>query len=136
MPKDPQLRITLRRWFSAQSKYKRLRGMASASTFPFNTLRRYFSGKRPPKKNLQLLAEFTGIDFSLDAPSIRPIEIIAKPHDEKKKLYAAQLLGDLKNDIARCLSSSLPARKVLAAGRVATQVLGFSGADWPPRRHP
>ena len=117
MPKDPQLRITLRRWFSTQSKYKNLREMAEAAAIPFNTLRGYFSGKRPTQKNLQRLAESTGIDFSLDAPSIQPDQNIANPHDEKKRIYAEQLLGDLQHDIAKCLSGIVPAQKVLAAGR-------------------
>jgi transcriptional regulator with XRE-family HTH domain len=120
MPKDSQLRITLRRWFSTQSKYKSLREMATASAIPFNTLRGYFSGKRPTEKNLQRLAESTGLELSFSAPSIQPITDIAEPHDEKKKIYAAQLLGDLHYDLSRCLSSLLPAQKVLAAGKRET----------------
>ncbi len=117
MPKDPELRITLRRWFSNQSKYPNLREMANASAIPFNTLRGYFSGKRPKDKNLRRLAEATGLDLSLSADLFQPTTNIANPYDERKKLYAAQLLGELHYDLSRCLSSLLPAQKVLSEGK-------------------
>ena len=103
MPKDPQLRITLRHWFSAQSKYKSLREMATASAIPFNTLRGYFSGKRPTKKNLQRLAESTGLDLSSGDPSSQPTARIVWPQAEEKKTYAAD--GWPANSVLFCFHS-------------------------------
>jgi len=117
MPKDLELKITLKRWFSTQSKYQNLREMANASAIPFNTLRGYFSGKRPTGKNLVRLAEATGLDLPPPPKPQQPTTDGIHLYDEKKKFYAAQLLGDLHYDLTRCLPSLLPAEEVLVEGR-------------------
>src|SRR6267378_751985 len=84
MPKDPQLRIVLRGWFSNQSKYSSLRDMSNASAIPFNTLRGYFSGKRPTEKNLKKLAEATGLELSLSPKSSQSNTEVTNTQDETR----------------------------------------------------
>lgn len=113
MPKDPQLRIVLRGWFSNQSKYSSLRDMSNASAIPFNTLRGYFSGKRPTEKNLKKLAEATGLELSLSPKSSQSNTEATNTQDENKRSYAAQLLGDLHYDLTRCLWSLVSAGRLI-----------------------
>jgi hypothetical protein len=99
VPRDLQLRATLREWFAGQPKYKNLREAASSVGIPFDTLRGYFSGKRPTGKNLRLLIELTGLPLD-------PVPRAAGPQPNiKSRLYASRLLDELQYDLARCIAS-------------------------------
>jgi hypothetical protein len=93
--------------------------MASALAIPFNTLRGYFSGKKPSNRNLKLLKEVTGLELSLDRLS-KEETAIAPPSSQadakNKRLFAVKVLEDLHCDLARCLTSIPPAQNALSIG--------------------
>lgn len=100
MPKDLQFKAVLTEWLASQSKYKNLREAASGIGVPFNTLRGYFSGKRPSGKNLKLLIDATGVELNL---TYQPAK--SGMPNPKSRIYATRLLDELQYDLARCLAS-------------------------------
>jgi hypothetical protein len=130
--RDLQFRTALREWFAGQSKYKNLREAASGIGIPFDTLRGYFSGKRPNGKNLHLLIELTGV--ALD-PSRK---LATSQANFKGRLFANRLLDELQFDLARCIASipsiqstlkdSFPAGKVRTSPRAGRQVQSLMDA--------
>ena len=100
MPQDLQLKAALAAWFAGQSKYKNLRDASAGLGIPFNTLRGYFSGKRPSAKNLKILLDATGLALY----PTRETEHSKRP-DLKGRRYASRLLEELQYDLARCIAS-------------------------------
>jgi hypothetical protein len=130
--RDPQFRAALREWFVGQSKYKNLREAASGIGIPFDTLRGYFSGKRPGGKNLQALVELTGIALELPHESAKPQPNL------KDRIYASRLLDEVQYDLARCIASiptvqaslrdGASTRKVRTSPRAGRQVQSLMDA--------
>lgn len=119
VPKDVQLKAPLARWFSSQNKFSSIREMSSSLSIPFNTLRGYFSGKRPSARNLRILKDVTGLDLDFSKPVKVQTNIPlfnSSSEDKSKKLYAVKLLQDLHYDLARCLTSIPPAQAALSVG--------------------
>jgi Helix-turn-helix len=111
MPTDLQFKAALKKWFAGQSKYKNLHEAADGIGVSFNTLRGYFSGKRPSDKNLKVLIVATGVELSLvhqPAKSNRP--------NLKNRIYATRLLDELQYDLARCLVSFPAIQAILNEG--------------------
>jgi len=111
VPKDLQFKAALKMWFANQSEYKNLHEAAAGIGISFNTLRGYFSGKRPNDKNLKLLIDATGVELNLAhqaAKSSRP--------NLKTKIYATRLLDELQSDLARCLASFPAIQTTLSEG--------------------
>jgi hypothetical protein len=90
--------------------------MASGSGIPFNTLRGYFSGKRPGGENAKKLADATGLDLKLDSEPMSAVKDGRPTDNTKKRAYAARLLEDLQYDLSKCLESIVPAREALLDG--------------------
>jgi hypothetical protein len=95
--------------------------MAKTVPIPFNTLRGYFSGKRPTEKNLKLLEHATGLNLSLGGERPRPESLTDKEPGDTRTAYAAQLLSDLQYDLTRCLASLLPAQTALSRRKSETR---------------
>jgi len=100
VPKDLQFKTALIRWLASQSKYKNLREAADGIGIPFNTLRGYFSGKRPSQANLKLLIDATGVQLSLTHQPPK-----SERTNLKNRIYATRLLDEVQYDLARCLAS-------------------------------
>lgn len=100
MPRDLRFKAALREWFAGQSRYKTLREAASGIGVPFNSLRKYFAGRRPKDKNLRLLVEATGV-----TPDAVRQPIKSQKPNLKRRAYASRLLDELQYDLARCIAS-------------------------------
>jgi len=127
LPRDLEFKATLTEWFASQSDYKNLREAANGIGLPFNTLRGYFSGKRPSAKNLKLLIDATGVSLHPERQRGTP----PQPNLKSKK-YAGRLLDDLQYDLARCIASipmvqtalndGAPAEKLSTSRRAGRQI--------------
>jgi hypothetical protein len=100
MPKDLQFKAALAEWFAGQSRYKNLRDVAEGTGIPFNTVRGYFSGKRPSGKNLKVLVDATGVELHSEHQPAKSQE-----PNLKSKIRAKRLLDEVQYDLARCLAS-------------------------------
>ena len=110
MAKDLQFQAALREWLGGQPKYKNIREAASGIGIPFNTLRGYFSGKRPKGKNLQALINATGIEPTpasrlAKSESTNSAEVKSKGSNRRNTKYVTRLLDELQYDLARALAS-------------------------------
>lgn len=133
MPRDLQFRATLREWFAGQTKYKSLREAANGIGMPFDTLRGYFSGKRPSDKNLKVLIGATGLELHPAKQSAKSQKV-----NLKSKIYASQLLDELQYDLARCIASipavqttlhdGVPREKLPASRRKGRQIQSLMDA--------
>jgi len=106
--KDLQFKAALTEWLAGQSKYKNLREAADGIGLPFNTLRGYFSGKRPSEKNLRLLIGATGVDLHSTRQPAK-----SKTRNLKSNIYANRLLNELQFDLARWIASIPAVQKAL-----------------------
>lgn len=111
MAKDPQFRAAMREWLSGHPEYKNIREAASGIGIPFETLRKYFSGRRPSDKNLRILTEATNVTVDREP---RP------PKSEKSRAggqtRAARILDELQYDLARCIASIPAVQETLNDG--------------------
>ena len=89
---------------------------------PFNTLRGYFSGKRPSDKNLSLLAEATGLTLHPRQHASRHQKPVIK-----SRVYASRLLEELQYDLARCIASIPAVQASLNEGRPGRKLSPRSG---------
>lgn len=66
-PDRQRIAIDLKKWLHSQTKYRTLHDVAKATGIPYNTLKKYFGGKRfPSGRRLDSLTQITGIP-ALDA---------------------------------------------------------------------
>jgi len=111
MPKDLKFKAALTDWFAGQSKYKNLREVAEGIGIPFNTVRGYFSGKRPSDKNLKILVVATGLELHPEYQPVKP-----RGSDIKSRIRAGRLLDEVHYELARCLASIPAIQATLSDG--------------------